>query len=104
MVQFALPANSRVGTGKTWPKHGNSKSLTELRIYRWNPDDNQNPRVDTYFVNRDDCGPMVLDALIWIKSNIDMSLAFRFFCRGCICGYCAMYIYGTNTFACTKSM
>jgi succinate dehydrogenase / fumarate reductase iron-sulfur subunit len=104
MVEFALPANSRVGTGKTWPKQGETKSQTEFRIYRWNPDDNQNPRVDTYFVDRDDCGPMVLDALIWIKSKIDPALTFRRSCREGICGSCAMNIDGTNTLACTISM
>ncbi len=104
MVQFSLPANSRVSTGKTWPKQGEGKSLTEFRIYRWNPDDNQNPRLDTYFVDRSDCGPMVLDALIWIKSTIDPTLTFRRSCREGICGSCAMNIDGTNTLACTKSM
>ncbi len=104
MVEFTLPANSRVTPGKTWPKHGNSKSLTEFRIYRWNPDDTQNPRIDTYFVDRSDCGPMVLDALIWIKSNIDPTLTFRRSCREGICGSCAMNIDGTNTLACTKYM
>jgi succinate dehydrogenase / fumarate reductase iron-sulfur subunit len=90
--------------GKTWPKHGDSERLTEVKIYRWNPDDSQNPRVDTYFVDRDDCGPMVLDALIWIKSKIDPTLTFRRSCREGICGSCAMNIDGTNTLACTKSM
>jgi succinate dehydrogenase iron-sulfur subunit len=104
MVQFSLPANSRVSTGKTWPKQGQSKSLTEFRIYRWNPDDNQNPRLDTYFVDRGDCGPMVLDALIWIKSKIDPTLTFRRSCREGICGSCAMNIDGTNTLACTRHM
>lgn len=104
MVEFSLPANSRVGTGKIWPKHGESKTLTEFKIYRWNPDDAQNPRLDTYFVDRGDCGPMVLDALIWIKSKIDPSLTFRRSCREGICGSCAMNIDGTNTLACTKYM
>ena len=104
MVEFTLPANSRVSTGKTWPKHGDPKGQTEFRIYRWNPDDNQNPRIDTYFVDRSDCGPMVLDALIWIKSKIDPALTFRRSCREGICGSCAMNIDGTNTLACTKSM
>ena len=104
MVEFTLPANSRVTTGKTWPKHGDSRSQTEFRIYRWNPDDNQNPRVDTYFVDRSDCGPMVLDALIWIKSKIDPTLTFRRSCREGICGSCAMNIDGTNTLACTQHM
>ena len=104
MVEFALPKNSRVMLGKTWPKHGDSERLTEVKIYRWNPDDSKNPRVDTYFVDRSDCGPMVLDALIWIKSKIDPTLTFRRSCREGICGSCAMNIDGTNTLACTQSM
>jgi succinate dehydrogenase / fumarate reductase, iron-sulfur subunit len=102
MVQFSLPPNSRVKAGKTWPKQGESKNLVEFKIYRWNPDDNQNPRLDTYFVDRTDCGPMVLDALIWIKSKIDPTLTFRRSCREGICGSCSMNIDGTNTLACTK--
>jgi succinate dehydrogenase / fumarate reductase iron-sulfur subunit len=90
--------------GKTWPKHGDSERLTEVKVYRWNPDDSQNPRVDTYFVDRDDCGPMVLDALIWIKSKIDPTLTFRRSCREGICGSCAMNVDGTNTLACTQHM
>ena len=79
-------------------------NLTEFRIYRWNPDDGANPRIDTYYVDRDDCGPMVLDALIWIKNKIDPTLTFRRSCREGICGSCAMNIDGTNTLACTKAM
>ncbi len=69
MVQLTLPKNSKVTEGKTWPQRRPSaaKRVTEFRIYRWNPDDGKNPRIDTYYVDRDDCGPMVLDALIWIK-------------------------------------
>ena len=76
----------------------------EFRIYRWNPDDGDNPRIDTYYVDRDDCGPMVLDALIWIKNKIDPTLTFRRSCREGVCGSCAMNIDGTNTLACTKAM
>src|SRR5579875_2351509 len=104
MVQFTLPKNSRPTKGKTWTKPEGAVTLTEFRIYRWNPDDGQNPRVDTYFVDRSDCGPMVLDALIWIKSKIDPGLTFRRSCREGICGSCAMNIDGTNTLACTKAM
>jgi succinate dehydrogenase / fumarate reductase, iron-sulfur subunit len=104
MVEFTLPANSRVMPGKTWPKPAGVAKTTEFRVYRWIPDDNQNPRIDTYFVDRDDCGPMVLDALIWIKSKIDQALTFRRSCREGICGSCAMNIDGTNTLACTQHM
>jgi succinate dehydrogenase / fumarate reductase, iron-sulfur subunit len=55
MVQFTLPKNSRIRTGKTWPKpQGN---VRKFQVYRWNPDDGQNPRVDTYFIDLDSCGP-----------------------------------------------
>ena len=104
MVQFFLPKNSRPTKGKLWPKPSTAKRVTEFHIYRWNPDDNENPRMDTYFVDRDDCGPMVLDALIWIKSKIDSTLAFRRSCREGVCGSCAMNIDGLNTLACTKGI
>ncbi|GLK81911.1 succinate dehydrogenase iron-sulfur subunit [Methylopila turkensis] len=104
MVQLSLPKNSRIVGGKSWPKPAGAKSVTEFKVYRWNPDDGQNPRVDTFYVDRDDCGPMVLDGLIYIKSKIDSTLTFRRSCREGICGSCAMNIDGTNTLACTKGM
>ncbi len=104
MVQLTLPKNSRVGAGKTWPKPEGAATLKEFRIYRWNPDDGANPRVDTYFIDTSDCAPMVLDALILIKSKSDPTLTFRRSCREGICGSCAMNIDGTNTLACTKAI
>ena len=76
--------------------------MREFRIYRWSPDDGQNPRIDTYEVDLDACGPMVLDALIKIKNEIDPTLTFRRSCREGICGSCAMNIDGGNTLACLK--
>ncbi|MGH6679066.1 MAG: succinate dehydrogenase iron-sulfur subunit [Bradyrhizobium sp.] len=102
MVEFALPRNSKVGKGKTWPKPEGATTTREFRIYRWNPDDGANPRIDTYYIDRDDCGPMVLDAIVWIKNKIDSTLTFRRSCREGVCGSCAMNIDGTNTLACTK--
>ncbi|WP_018388057.1 succinate dehydrogenase iron-sulfur subunit [Ancylobacter sp. FA202] len=104
MVQLTLPKNSQLVEGKVWPKPTGTNRLTEYKIYRWNPDDGKNPSVDTYYVDRDDCGPMVLDGLIWIKTKIDPTLTFRRSCREGICGSCAMNIDGTNTLACLKSM
>ena len=104
MVQLTLPENSRIKPGKTWPKPANATRLAEFRIYRWNPDDGANPRMDVYFVDRDDCGPMVLDALIWIKSKINSTLTFRRSCREGVCGSCAMNIGGMNTLACTRGI
>ena len=102
MVEITLPKNSRVQEGKVWPKPEGASNLREYKIYRWSPDDETNPRVDTYYVDMDDCGPMVLDGLIYIKNKIDPTLTFRRSCREGICGSCAMNIDGTNTLACTK--
>ncbi|MBV0913011.1 succinate dehydrogenase iron-sulfur subunit [Anianabacter salinae] len=104
MVQFTLPKNSKVQTGKTWPKPEGAKNVRKFKIYRWDPDTGDNPRVDTYFVDLDTCGPMILDALIKIKNEIDPTLTFRRSCREGICGSCAMNIDGTNTLACLKGM
>ena len=58
MVEFALPKNSRITTGKTWPKPEGATNVRKFQIYRWNPDDGKNPQVDTYFLDMDKCGPM----------------------------------------------
>jgi len=102
MVSFSLPRNSKVQPGKSWPR-SEGGNLRAFRIYRWSPDDGENPRLDTYHVNMDECGPMVLDALIKIKNEQDPTLAFRRSCREGICGSCAMNIDGTNTLACLKA-
>jgi hypothetical protein len=85
MVQFTLPQNSKVTEGKIWERPARATNVREYRVYRWNPDDGKNPRMDAYFVVCDDCGPMVLDALIWIKNAIDPTLTFRRSCREGIC-------------------
>ncbi|PJK29063.1 succinate dehydrogenase iron-sulfur subunit [Minwuia thermotolerans] len=106
MVEFNLPANSRIksGSGKSWPKAGDGANTRTFKIYRYDPDSGENPRVDTYEVDMDDCGPMVLDALIKIKNEVDPTLTFRRSCREGICGSCSMNIDGTNTLACTKGV
>ena len=70
-------------------------------VYRHDPGSGENPRMDTYEVDVDSCGPMVLDVLIKIKNEIDTTLTFRRSCREGICGSCAMNIDGRNTLACT---
>jgi succinate dehydrogenase / fumarate reductase iron-sulfur subunit len=104
MAEFTLPANSKVGTGKTYPAAAGAKRVKNFKIYRWNPEDGQNPRLDTYQIDLDACGPMVLDALIKIKNEVDTTLTFRRSCREGICGSCAMNIDGTNTLACLKAI
>lgn len=102
MAEIRLPANSKVTNGKVYVDVGVANKPKKLRIYRYDPDSKENPRVDTYEIDLDKCGPMVLDALIKIKNELDPTLTFRRSCREGICGSCAMNIDGTNTLACIK--
>jgi succinate dehydrogenase / fumarate reductase iron-sulfur subunit len=104
MVELRLPKDSKVVAGQDHAPKEAAKNTKVFKIYRFDPDADGNPRVDTYHVNMDECGPMVLDALIKIKNEQDSSLTFRRSCREGICGSCAMNIDGTNTLACTKSI
>lgn len=100
MAEFTLPKNSKVGKGKTHKAPADAGRVKNFRVYRWDPDEDATPRLDSYEIDVDDCGPMVLDALIKIKDEVDPSLAFRRSCREGICGSCAMNIDGVNTLAC----
>lgn len=109
MAEFKLPANSIVKIGKTFsaPNVNAKNKATNTRkfiVYRYDPASGENPRTDTYEVDLDNCGPMVLDALLKIKDEMDSSVALRRSCREGICGSCAMNIDGGNTLACTKSI
>jgi len=102
MAEFQLPKNSRISAGKSFPAAAGAGNTRIFKVYRWSPDDDENPRMDSYEVDLDHCGPMVLDAIIKIKNEIDPTLTFRRSCREGICGSCAMNIDGANTLACTK--
>lgn len=102
MAEFQLPKNSRITKGKNFPAPEGATNTKTFRVYRWSPDDDKNPSIDTFEIDLDSCGPMVLDAIIKIKNEIDATLTFRRSCREGICGSCAMNIDGTNTLACTK--
>jgi len=102
MAQFRLPVNSRVKSGKTYQGENGATNVRKFSVYRYDPDAGANPTLDTYDVDMDACGPMVLDALIKIKNEIDPTLTFRRSCREGICGSCAMNIDGVNTLACLK--
>ena len=104
MVQFALPKNSRIGEGKTHSAPPSAKRPRTFQIYRYDPESGANPRVDRFEIDLADCGPMVLDALIKIKTEVDSSLTFRRSCREGVCGSCAMNIDGGNTLACTQAI
>lgn len=102
MVQLTLPADSRVDpSGRVHRAPADARAPRTFRIYRFDPDSGEKPRIDTYEVDMGSCGPMVLDALIKIKNEIDPTLSFRRSCREGICGSCAMNIDGVNTLACT---
>lgn len=105
MAEFKLPANSVVSkNGKHYPAPDGASRVRVFRVYRYQEDTRENPRLDTYEVDLDSCGPMVLDALIKIKNEMDPTLAFRRSCREGICGSCSMNINGSNTLACTSSI
>jgi succinate dehydrogenase / fumarate reductase iron-sulfur subunit len=103
MAEFRLPPNSRVKEGTTHVGLESGSKPRTLKIYRYDPDSTDNPRVDTYEIDVTNCGPMILDLLIKIKNELDPTLTFRRSCREGICGSCAMNIDGTNTLACIKS-
>ncbi|WP_305890944.1 succinate dehydrogenase iron-sulfur subunit [Methylomonas rosea] len=103
MVEFTLPKNSVIKKGKTYKAEG-ATNIRHFEVYRWDPDSGENPRIDTYEIDMDQCGPMVLDAILKIKNEIDSSLTFRRSCREGVCGSCAMNINGKNTLACTKAI
>jgi succinate dehydrogenase / fumarate reductase iron-sulfur subunit len=104
MAQFTLPSNSVVGRGKTFDAPAGAAKTRRVIVYRYDPNDGQNPRTDTYSVDAGACGPMVLDGLIKIKNEIDTTLSFRRSCREGICGSCSMNIDGRNALACLKRM
>ena len=68
------------------------------------PTASANPRFDKYTIDLDKTGPMVLDALIRIKNEVDPTLTFRRSCREGICGSCAMNMDGRNGLACTTAI
>jgi succinate dehydrogenase / fumarate reductase iron-sulfur subunit len=102
LAEFRLPANSRVTDGKRFPAPAGAKDVKRFKIYRWDPEGEGNPSLDTFEIDRAECGPMILDALIKIKNEVDATLTFRRSCREGICGSCSMNIDGVNTLACTK--
>jgi len=104
MADFILPKNSTVKTGKTWHAPVGAKRIKRVEVYRYDPETGDNPRLDVFEIDLDRCAPMVLDALLLIKNEIDPTLAFRRSCREGVCGSCSMNIDGHNTLACTKSM
>ncbi|XP_055309730.1 succinate dehydrogenase [ubiquinone] iron-sulfur subunit, mitochondrial [Sitodiplosis mosellana] len=87
------------------PASAKKPRIKTFEIYRWNPDKpNEKPHMQKYEIDLNDCAPMVLDALLKIKNEIDPTLTFRRSCREGICGSCSMNIGGTNTLACISKI
>src|SRR5580765_8117921 len=105
MANFKLPPKSRIDAraGKSFRAPAGASRVRTFRIYRYDPASGQNPRVDSFELDMAHCGPMVLDALLKIKNEVDATLSLRRSCREGICGSCAMNINGVNTLACTQA-
>lgn len=104
MAEFSLPANSKIREGKFFAAPAGAKKVRRFKIYRYDPDSGENPRLDTFDIDLAACGPMVLDAMIKIKNEVDTTLTFRRSCREGVCGSCAFNIDGVNTLACIKAI
>jgi succinate dehydrogenase / fumarate reductase iron-sulfur subunit len=104
MAEFTLPANSVVKQGKLFKAAEGVTNIKRFVVYRYDPGSGKNPYTDTYEVDMDSCGPMVLDGLLKIKDEMDASLSLRRSCREGICGSCSMNIDGANTLACTQAI
>jgi len=102
MVELTLPRGSKIKSGLVHKPDKPSKTTRTYRIYRFDPETPDNPRWDTFVIDSTKHGPMLLDALLHIKNEVDSTLSFRRSCREGICGSCAMNIDGRNTLACTK--
>ena len=103
MAQFSLPQNSKILKGKFYKDKTGSNNLKKINVYRWNPSNNENPRIDSFEVDLNECGPKVLDILFKIKNEIDPTLTFRRSCAHGVCGSCAMNVDGVNTLSCMRS-
>lgn len=101
MAEFKLPINSIVKKGKVYP-NSEATNKRNIVIYRYDPEQDETPRFDTYELDLDRCGPMVLDAILMVKDEMDSTIAIRRSCREGICGSCAVNVNGRNTLACTK--
>ena len=98
LQRFMRPQVASFATAE--PAAAADQHLKTFKIYRYNPNTESPPKLQSYQINTKECGPMVLDALLKIKNEQDPTLTFRRSCREGICGSCAMNINGSNTLAC----
>lgn len=103
MPLFRLPKDSQVQPGRCHEAAG-GKEIREFHVYRYDPESGGNPRLDVFQLDVDQCGPMLLDALLKIKNEQDSGLALRRSCREGVCGSCAMNVNGRNVLACISAI
>jgi succinate dehydrogenase / fumarate reductase, iron-sulfur subunit len=75
-----------------------------FRIYRYDPEHDTKPRMQSFEVTLQPTDRMLLDALLRIKAEKDDSLSFRRSCREGVCGSDAMNINGRNGLACVTNL
>jgi fumarate reductase iron-sulfur subunit len=74
--------------------------MVVMKVARYRPEHAPQPYFDEYEIPyRDDM--VVLDALNYIKDNIDGSLAYRWSCRMGVCGSCGMMVNGVPQLTCS---
>ena len=74
MAEFALPKHSKIVKGIDYPLQSESENPKKVNVYRWDPSTGKNPRIDTYEVDMNNCGPKVLDILFKIKNGRQFEL------------------------------
>lgn len=99
-IRSLSTSSASLKAGAAAPTPAKKENIKYFKVYRYDPEHNQAPYLSTFPVDLEECGPMVLDALLKIKNEQDPTLTFRRSCREGICGSCAMNIDGTNTLAC----
>ena len=73
--------------------------MKTISIARYLPETSQSPFVQQFNVPADD-STSVLDALNYIKEELDPSLSFRWSCRMAICGSCGLMVNGVPKLGC----
>jgi succinate dehydrogenase / fumarate reductase iron-sulfur subunit len=73
--------------------------LYRFEIFRYDANNDRPARFDTFELEASGRAS-VLEALLRLQDEQDPSLAFRYACRGAVCGSCAMSISGQLNLAC----
>ncbi len=76
-----------------------SERTIQLEVLRYNPETGPEPRFQRYSVP---CLNewVILDALNYVKENLDPTLSYRWSCHMAVCGSCGMMINGEPKLAC----